>query len=355
MKKKNCTGCGACVNACPNNALEMVLNKDGFYYPKKNSNCNECGLCDLICDYSLENKSGIDQKVYACWSNDNNVRMKSTSGGIFFELAHSVIDAGGTVFGASYINPYIVQHTKVSSVDELNSLLKSKYVQSDIGKSFREVETLLKKEEIVLFCGCPCQIGGLKKYLRQDYDNLYTVDFVCRGIPSPFAYEKWLTEMSDEGEIAQVEFKYKNNGWKKSPYSIKIEYVSGRVKELTEKNNDFMKAFLKKDLITRYSCEECEYKGDNHKSDIMLGDFWKIDTKYDDDRGTSIVVVNSDKGKNLFEKIKNNISVFEKDQSDIEKGNRYYNSCVSVNENSIEFMLELNKYPFSEVYKKIDI
>ena len=195
MHKEDCCGCSACVQICPRHCIEMKENLEGFLYPLVDSHsCIECHLCEKVCPVLNQNDSIRPLKVCATKNPDEQIRMKSSSGGVFSILAESVIAAGGVVFGAGFNEHWAVVHSYTETKEGLSAFRMSKYLQSVVGNTYKEVQAFLKQGRLVLYSGTPCQIAGLKLFLRKDYDNLLTVDFICHGVPSPGVFRWYLTE-----------------------------------------------------------------------------------------------------------------------------------------------------------------
>lgn len=320
--KKDCCGCHACVSICIHRAITMQTDAEGFLYPVVNKvACNNCGLCKQVCPTINQSSPTIPTKVYAARSNDEELRRQSSSGGIFTLLAETIIREGGVVFGAKFDKEWNVIHAWTETIEGLAAFRGSKYVQSIIGNSYREAKGFLQQGRKVLFTGTPCQIAGLKKYLRKDYDNLLTVDVVCHGVPSPLVWQKYLSDMREslrekhgtEGEIASsptitdISFRDKTHGWLR--YGFRLCYSSSAVKggSLLQpfSANVFMNCFLSY-LSMRPSCHSCPSKEGKSGSDISIADFWgieKYNAKFTDNKGASAVLVHTDKGKDLFAKI----------------------------------------------------
>lgn len=356
IEKHKCTGCGACLNICPENAIEMEMHKDGFSYPSIKNNCIECGKCRQICYDRLSNTDNCNwvSKVYAAWSKDENTRFLSTSGGVFSELAKIVLQRGGVVFGAGYQKDNTVKHMFAENEGELEKIRRSKYVQSEIRDVFRQVRIRLLKDQEVVFCGTPCQIAGLKSYLGRRYEGLVTVDFICRGVNSPKAFKAWLheIELEKKSKITNVWFKYKETGWKKSPRCTRIDFENGESKIYDQKDNIFMGGYLGPNLYIRPSCGKCDFKGTARKSDITLADFWRIEQDLDDDKGTSMVIINSKNGEILFEKAKSQLYYVERSIEEIDKSNVCFNNSVKISDNSSAFFDDLNILKFSKAFEK---
>lgn len=352
--KLSCTGCGACVNACPKKCINMVPDESGFIYPKViYDNCINCEVCSTICP--MVNMPHIEEnetpQVYAVWSKDKDVRYTSTSGGVFSELAFSILDLEGMVVGAAYNKSNLVEHILIEKREEVNLIRQSKYIQSDTLFVYQEIKQALNFGRIVLFCGAPCQVAALKSFLRMPYDGLYTADFICRGMNSPKAYLYWLRELEEihHSKVTKVWFKYKLNGWKKSPRCTRIDFENGTNCVANAEHNYFMKGYLEGNLYLRPSCSACLFKGVERHSDITLADFWKIPEKLDDDNGTSMVMINSAAGLKLFEMTKHKLEIHVRSFEEISVGNVCFNNSVIRNEKSDEFLQRVGTKPFSKL------
>ena len=307
--KKDCCGCSACQQICPKGCISMQPDDEGFLYPVVDINaCIDCGMCEKVCPELNRNIKTKPLATYAAINPDLHVRMKSSSGGIFSMLAEETIEGGGVVYGAAFDRDWSVRHIKVSSSEELALLRGSKYLQSKLGDTFKDVRTELNSGRRVLFSGTPCQTSGLKKFLRKDYTNLTTVDFVCHGVPSPAVWHSYLKESSKNQitAITDISFRDKKNGWES--FELSIESKKGNSKAIyseTFNRNPYMQAFLA-NLTLRPSCYDCPVKGCSSGSDITLGDFWGIehvDLSVDDDMGVSLVMVNTSKGNELIQRL----------------------------------------------------
>lgn len=344
--EKECTGCMACKNICPKNAITMEENDEGFKYPKIDLDiCVKCGLCKKVCpiNHKLdENKNEI--KAYCCKNKDDKVRMKSSSGGIFTLIAESILEQNGVVFGARFDESFNVIHDYIEKKEDLYFFRGSKYVQSNIGNTYQKVREFLNIGRKVLFTGTPCQIEGLLTFLQKDYDNLYTQDIICHGVPSPKVWKRYLKykEELNTKQLRNVEFRKKDIlGW--SNFQMSYQY------EETEENvhhddDPYMKLFLR-NVILRKSCYQCQFKKIKRKSDITLADFWginEIKPEINDDKGVSAILINSKKGNELFRAIINKIEFCEVKIEDIAKHNSPICQSVYYNENREEFFKELN-------------
>lgn len=333
VDKKACCGCSACVQRCPKHCISMKEDEQGFLYPEVDKTaCIDCGLCEKVCPVINQVQRRLPIKVYASRNADDEVRKNSSSGGVFTVLAEKIIEEGGVVFGAKFNNDWDVIHSKAETREGLVDFRGSKYVQSQIGTTYRDAEAYLKQGRKVLFSGTPCQIAGLKQFLRKDYDNLFTVDIICHGVPSPLVWREYLQKiMRPEGAdgrntvlksskgvpvITGINFRDKSTGWKKYGFVVRVksavkadqnsvllsdkheqEYIHERFLD-----NVFIKGFLK-DIYLRPSCYDCPSKCLKSGADISLGDFWGIQRylpDFDDDKGVSLVMINSIKGAEYF-------------------------------------------------------
>lgn len=301
--KKNCCGCSACQQICPKNCIIMKVDSEGFLYPVvEREKCVQCGLCEKVCP--ILNKSNIKQDVQAvaAYVKDENVRLSSSSGGVFTALATHILKENGVVFGAAFDEKYMAHHIGIENINDLYKLQGSKYLQSRTENTYQQAESFLKTGRKVLYTGTACQIAGLKNYLRKEYDNLYTVDILCHGVPSPKLWEKYLKENEDahHSKITQVSFRKKAFGWKNFAMSLSFENKEEYLKE--HDGDPFMKLFLK-NICLRPSCHDCRFKTLNRPSDITIGDCWGIQyyiPKMDDDKGTSVLLTHSKKGIELY-------------------------------------------------------
>lgn len=311
-----CIGCTACVSICSKCCIEITEDENGFGYPElvHSTVCVECGLCEQVCPVLKGDSSNMEEPVaYVAMTCDNDLRMESSSGGIFSELSKKMIAQGGVVYGAAYDNQFEVKHYCIDNVDDLWKLRGAKYAESDLGTSFSDILDRLKKGQKVLFSGTPCQVAGLKSFIRKDFDNLICVDFVCHGVPSPMVWKSYIeyrTKQDNDGEMpVEINLRSKTTGWSKYQYSNVFKYENGKEHSVLSSQSLFMQLFVG-DYISRSSCENCKFKGYNRVSDFTLGDFWgiwDIDPEMDDNKGTSVVLVHSEKGKVLWSEISDNI------------------------------------------------
>lgn len=347
-EKKNCCGCKACEIICPKNCIEMTVDEEGFWYPIVDKDkCIDCGMCEKSCPIlnKASRKKSFDAKVYGAYSNNESIRINSSSGGMFSELAASVFEKNGAVFGCTMNDDFsFAKHIKVENVDDLPKLQGSKYLQSDTNITFEEVKNCLQNGQEVLYSGTPCQIAGLKSYLgkySKDY-NLVTVDIICHGVPSSNVwncYKSALVKKFDS-TVEKISFRNKSNGWQN--YSLLCEFENKKEYKKFAGDDLYLRGFVA-DYCLRPSCYDCQFKGDNIKSDITLADFWgidKVNPKFNDDKGVSLVVINSQKGQQIFDEIKDNkkITYFsENAEKGLEYNPSYYNSVKMKNMRKVFF------------------
>lgn len=313
LERKSCTGCGVCFNICPFHAIEMKADREGFLFPEINEKCVQCGLCAKFCPQLFKTeKTNIAQGYFAVQCNET-LRARGSSGGVFAALAEKVIKEKGIVCGAAFDKTCrTLSHIAVDDSESLARLYKSKYVQSDTGSIYQQVKKYLDNGKLVLFSGCPCQVDGLKKFLNKEYEKLITVDILCHGVPSPLAYNRFLDEVSGNGkkEIVSVDFRDKKYGWG----TLLSVAFSDKTVHYDYYNGNYFKAFLS-GLSMRESCYDCIYSKSDRVGDITLGDFWgakEYDPSLDDGKGTSLVLCNTQKGKDFLDSVARSFMLFQK-------------------------------------------
>lgn len=306
--KANCSGCYACAEICPKKCIEMKTDSEGFWYPEVDeAMCIACGQCEKVCAITSAQRKADSFKTlaYAAFNKNLDTRIQSSSGGIFRLLAEVVLEQGGVVFGAAFTSDYkAVEHICVDNTQDLARLQGAKYVQSRIGDAYSEVLDYLKQERLVLFTGTPCQIEGLCGFLGCDYDNLITQDIICHGVPSPEVWRLWVDDLQQRanGELVKMSFRDKEKGWRK--YDCKYVFSSDKITRVNARDDLYMRGFLQ-NLTLRPSCYSCAFKGIERRADITLADFWGIDYVFpdmNDDKGISLVLIHSEKGKKIWEK-----------------------------------------------------
>ena len=306
---KNCTGCAACANVCPVGAIEMRANAEGFLYPFINQDkCINCGLCARTCPVLNKKNDNNPKPVCYIGMAKNAIRAKSSSGGIFSVLAQYFLDRGGLVCGAAWnTESRCVEHIVISTIDDLPKLQSSKYLQSDTKRVYTEIKQALQNGKTVLFTGTPCQNAAVRAVCG-NHENLYCVDIICHGTPSPKVYRKYLAELKLDGDFIKTDFRDKVNGWK-SALTITTTTTNTTLSAPADKD-DYMLAFLK-NLSLRKSCGKCPFNRLPRMGDLTIGDFWGIERKYDDLRGTCVVLANNNRGEKLLSEIKHKLKLLK--------------------------------------------
>lgn len=311
--KRQCVGCTACGSVCPRHCITMQSDEEGFLYPRVDvQQCVNCGLCDSVCPIKSITDSHEPLAILAGINEDKDARLHSSSGGMFIKMCDIVINEGGYVYGAEFDEEMNVVHKKAKSLAQCRRFRGSKYVQSDLGNSFCEIKSLLDQDYLCLFAGTPCQVSGLRNYLRKEYENLLLVDTACYGVPSPKVWNAYLKEMGKGKVPSIVNFRDKVTGWKS--YSVRYTWEK-KQRTILRVNDSYMCGYLE-GLYTRPSCYSCPMKPYRNVSDITLSDFWGIENyspELDDDKGVTAILINTDKGQKFLNKlsVKSNLYTFE--------------------------------------------
>ena len=334
----------------------MLPDREGFLRPViDQTQCIECGKCKRICPVNREWKDdGQVRGAYAGVNKDADVLAKSSSGGLFSAFAEVVLQKGGAVVGAGFDEEFTVVHKVCTNVNALEELRRSKYVQSKIGTVFKDVKELLDVGKSVLFCGTPCQVGGLKAFLGKDYRNLYTVDFICHGVPSPAVWEKYLKFRKEKAgtEVADVSFRSKETGWK--TFSMRLDFSDESVYSAKVSEDIYLRSFIM-DMNLRPSCYQCQFKQMHRQSDLTLADFWGVEhiTKsWDNDKGVSLILIHSESGQKLMDLCTDIIDV---EPVSLEAAISHNPSIAkSVRKPALRdaFMTDINKIPFDKLHEK---
>lgn len=354
--KNLCTGCTACYNICPKNAIKMKENEEGFLYPEIDKNkCINCDLCKKICPINNnieQNKENIE--VYAATAKDNNILMNSSSGGMFTIIAEPILEMNGYVYGSIFDEHLNVVHKCINSKQELIQLRGSKYVQSNLKNIFKDVKEKLKNNNYVLFSGTPCQIAGLKSFLGREYDKLYTIDLICHGVPSQKIFDKYIKFIGKGKKI--TEFKFRDKEKKDTNIQI-LSYYRGnkKIKIRNPQLDPYYNAFFSK-YIFRESCYRCKFANTNRIGDFTLGDFWGVQNyhkEFKNNRGVSAIILNTKKAKDFFEcNIKNKINFIKTDIDYIKEKNHNLNSPNDRPNVRNEIYKDLNEEGFKYIVKK---
>lgn len=310
-RKEHCFGCGACATACPKQCISMVADEEGFLYPHVNKDiCINCGKCVKTCPYYHRKENQIEA-VYAAINHNSEIRSRSSSGGTFYQICKHFIEEGGVVYGCAWDIEMKARHIRINKVEDIKKLQGSKYVRSDLGNTYTDALADLKSGLKVVYSGTPCQIAGLKNFLGKNYPQLLTVDVLCHGTPSPSLFSQYTTgiEKRFKSRIIDMNLRDKNKSWHRLHTAIQFE--NGKEFYTFCGYDTYMSAFLT-NMSQRPSCFECKFTTSNRQGDITLGDFWGIGvhiSKMDDNKGTSMVIINSPKGAYVWQKIRHEFIV----------------------------------------------
>lgn len=320
---QKCTGCSACYNICPKKAIEMIRVEEGFLYPVIiEEKCIHCNLCRNTCPVLMTKQKEALNQCFAIFSKNVSDLQNSSSGGVFPIISKEVLKQSGIVYGVKFDDHFKnLTYTRVSSLENIESIFGSKYIQSDLANTFSLVKKDLEENRVVLFVGVPCQIAGLKSFLKKDYEKLITCDLFCHGVPSItlfLKYKKYLEDIT--GKMIEFSFRNKDEGWKN--YSISVKSENKTFLE-NHKSNSYMNLYLS-DYGLRKSCYNCHFKLGNKYSDITLGDFWGIENvskSFYNENGVSAVIVNTIKGQKIMNSIRNEIQCESCSLNDMKQGN----------------------------------
>lgn len=356
-EKIQCNGCKMCAEVCPKQAITYYTDNEGFWYPKVDyTKCVSCKLCLKRCPNISHKPSNKDYpEVKAVWSLDDSIRLGSTSGGAFYEFAKFVLEHDGYVVGCVYSDDYkSAKQIMIHSMDELPPLMVSKYLQSDTEGIYSKVKEKLQTGATVLFVGSPCHIAALDSYLNKEYDNLILCDFLCRGANSPKAHRKYIECLEDRygAPMVSLRSKDKRNGWEH--FGQSAVFANGKEYFADRKTDLRIVAYHFGNLMMRQSCNDCQFKRIPRDSDITLGDFWGIKAEEINniDNGISLVMLNSEKGKRLFENVQDRIAYIDKTLEDAEKGNVAIHVSAPKGKNRDIFLSKLDDMPFDKLVAK---
>ena len=353
---KKCTGCMACFNVCPVGAISMDYNEKKELSPIIDQEaCLHCSMCESICPANNNIDFREPIKTYACWDLDEEKRKTSSSGGIASTLYEKIIEKGGVVFGCYYDNDLKLIFSHSESFDDIQRYKTSKYSQAYIGTSYKEAESFLKEGKEVLFIGTPCQVQGLKNYLRKDYENLYLVDIICHGVPSQNFIDEYIKSLNLNDKPDNLTFR----GLFDFYFTLyKQDEVLYKKKA---KEDEYYYSFLK-GLFYRESCYQCRFAQSKRCSDMTIGDFWRLGDKvpfeHDQSLGVTAALINTEKGAKLFDMIKERIFFEQRAVSEAVEGNEQLNAPSKKNENYELFQKLYKEQGFkkaiSECYKKLE-
>ena len=355
LTKKDCCGCHACAVSCPKQCITMERDEEGFWYPKVDkSACVNCGLCEKVCPVlnAVPADEAATPAAYAAMNEETQVRLESSSGGVFSALAKQVIAGGGIVFGAAWTEDYRdVHHIGAETEEDLSLLRGSKYVQSTLGDCYAQAKKALEEGRPVLFSGTPCQAEGMHTFLGKDYDNLLLVDIACHGVPAPAVWQRYLRECEKKAgaPVRSVQFRSKDTGW--HGYKVKLTFENGTRQAIKAPADPFMNAFIRNACL-RPSCHDCRFKKLNRVSDLTLADFWGIEDicpEMDDNKGTSLVLVHTQKGSDALKQQKLQLRQVEVLPALVQ--NPSVVKASPVNPNRAAFLAALETMPFRQAVK----
>lgn len=357
QNKSICCGCSACANICPLKCIRMIKDEEGFLYPWINeTKCNQCGMCERTCPI-LQVKEEIlfEQEAYCIQNKNEKVCLESTSGGAFSAIGKYVIERDGVVFGAAYNQDFEVIHKSETTISGLKKFRNSKYVQSNTGETFTEVKNMLVAGKLVCYSGTPCQIEGLKSFLQKDYENLITVDVVCRAVPSPMIWQKYIEIQREKlgNKISNIVFRDKHYGYKYSGMTF-VDNNGKKAYTCGVESDQMLRAFFS-NICDRPSCYECVFKKQYRISDFTIWDCFHVgrfSRRLDNDKGATRVLIHTDKGRKIFENIKEDIMYIKMSPEVIVKGSKEMIQSVDRNEKREEFFRNAQFMSGKELFTK---
>lgn len=311
-KKEDCCGCAACLDACPAGAISMVQDQEGFFYPKiKETLCTDCGRCIKVCPLRNRSEAQPEHLYFGAQAREDTIRATSSSGGILSILARYVFQHEGVVYGAAYHETMKVMHKEASGREQLEQLKRTKYVQSDLRTVYQRIEDRLKDERWVLFCGTPCQAQALKLFLGKSYDKLIIVDLICYGVPSPGIWNSYVKYLEDKKKGKMTDFSFRDKRNRDNGHMC--AYVIDGAEYTASLYNDQYCMMYFSNLMLRPSCHTCKFCTPERDSDITIGDFWgieKVKPDMDDGMGTSVVILHTQKARDIWEQIREDMTWF---------------------------------------------
>ena len=352
----DCCGCTACESICSHKAIKMDADGLGFLYPNIDDKlCVDCGLCQKVCKFQGKynpTEAFEHPEVYGVRHTNEDELKKSQSGGAFWAFAETLLNEGFVIYGVGYDKAFHVIHKRIETIEQCHELRGSKYTQSDLRGILKEIKKNLQLGEKILFTGTPCQVAGLKSYIpRKIQDNLITIDLVCHAVPSPKiweAYVKWI-EKKHKDKVVSTDFRNKRFGWHSHFETFILKRSKKEIKRST-----FRFFFFYDHLSVRKSCANCKFTHLSRPGDLTIGDFWgweKHHTEWGDNKGVSLLLVNTEKGKALFEKIDNKL-LFSIKSNTVDCLQPQLTKPIEINGDQEKFTDEFIKYGFEYVAKK---
>ena len=355
--KELCTGCMACYNACPHGSISVTTDDEGFAVPIINHDtCLKCGKCTRVCPILNELNQVEKQTAYKGWTRDDELLKNSSSGGVFSLLSSQVLADGGYVYGAAFDEKLELRHISAHTEEEMPRLRGSKYVQSYIGETFREIKKGLDDGKKVLFCGTPCQVAGLNGFLgKKDYPKLLTVDLVCHGVPSPKVFKSFKEWLENENYSQIEEYKFRDKKWCWTRYNSLVTFKNGAKHYGKWEEDPWMRGFLR-EYFLRPSCHHCKFANMNRQSDITLADYWSYICKKGEinnrERGCSLVLCNTDKGRKAVELCKGEMICYPITINEVRRCNRALNGCFPASPLREQFWKDYKSLPFDTLIMK---
>lgn len=357
--KAECCGCTACQQICGHNAIEMKADSDGFVFPvKDNSACVNCGLCEKVCSFATPVYNNETLGVYAAMAKNPHERSKSSSGALFYVIAKKVIQQGGIVYGAILDKNLQVRHAPASSIEELSLLRGSKYVQSALHETYREIRTNLRNGRLVYFTGTSCQVAGLKSFLMKDYDNLITSDLVCHGVPNQKLFNEHISYLEHKHKGKVVDYQFRDNTKWGGCETVTIAKDSTRPRTFrlpTYNLSPYLYSFMY-GITSRMSCYECPFAKIPRQGDITLADYWGVQKYFpnlDISRGVSLILANNNKGISFLDKLKTELIFEESNINDASKENRNLTTNTSMPEIRNTIFKKIQDEGYEKVAKTI--
>ena len=352
--RNNCTGCGVCVAVCPKKSISLEMGESGFWAPNVDeSTCVKCGLCQKKCHANHVHETIALKLAYAAYSLSPEIRSSSSSGGVFSHAAKKIIETGGRVYGATVDADLVIRHVRCATIESIECLRGSKYVQSFIAENiYQDIKNDLNTGIAVLFSGTPCQVGALHSFLDKKYDNLYTITFICHGVPSPLVWEKYIEWQENEhnDKVVAASFRNKRLGW--SNFCMKLDFAHGKEYICSHRRDPFMQIFLKNACL-HSTCHNCDYKGDKHLgiADIMMADWWGytpgILKNDSDNKGLSLILLNTAQGVRLFDIFKQELECAAVDFTLNVSNNHSFAHSASSSPNRDKIMAGISHIPIN--------
>lgn len=357
---EECTGCLACYNICNNNAIEISTNEEGFVHPLVNlDKCIDCGLCSKVCPilnpYSKKNDEEIE--CYAAWNKDANIVRQSSSGGFFTTIASWVLQQQGVVYGSAFDKDFNIHHIRVDSECDLAKLKGSKYIQSFIGDTFKEVRNDINFNKWILFVGTPCQIDGLLRFLGKlsHYEQLITIDLVCHGVPSPLMFQEYKRFLESKYHSSLCAYEFRNKKWSWLHFNTKAVFSNGKKYIGTWEEDVFIRGFLR-EFFTRPSCHQCKYANKQRVSDFTIGDYWgyrhMLHEKNNEDMGISIVLAHTPKARTLLKKLEDKMYMYSRTLDEAILGNETFEAPFPKNLKRDDFWQDYRRLSYNELINK---